>query len=449
MKRNQLNLAAITLLILLVSNAAFAQKKGDKSALFLNSTFEDFKDKSISEISEPGQIIAIEGLEPTIVEYPADIFFGSGDYGAGQNIYGFAAPKNPKDESLTTNDRLLFINPKAENNAYAGIVTYKPGKLQKEKTYITIPFVDAKGKLKKMTPGKFYCVEMSISLAEASKYATNNIGMMFVKNHAEYEKIEMATGGQVNFEEGRLITNYKNRVYNSYSDWDKVCNVYKAKGDETGVVIGNFMINDKTTAMVQKKITKLETGAEAATLLPLAYYYIDNIRIKEVANKTECNCFKADTAAASYEYSTVVMTIEPVVSDKMTIAEKIGAQTIYYAFGKSNLSSTGKSSIDYVIEQMKANPNVKVTVLTHNDEEEDRAAEEFEDLKEDLENMDEKRGELIKALLIKGGISESRFMIDPKGASMPNTKEASSDEDPSDKELQWARNRRVEFVVQN
>ena len=168
-----------------------------------------------------------------------------------------------------------------------------------------------------------------------------------------------------------------------------------------------------------------------------------------MANKTECHCFKADTAAASYEYSTVVMTIEPVISDKMTIAEKIGAQTIYYAFGKSNLSSTGKSSIDYVIEQMKANPNVKVTVLTHNDEEEDRAAEEFEDLKEDLENMDEKRGELIKALLIKGGISESRFMIDPKGSSMPDTKEASSVEEPIDKELQWARNRRVEFVVQN
>lgn len=300
-----------------------------------------------------------------------------------------------------------------------------------------------------MTPGKFYCVEMSISLAEASKYATNNIGMMFVKNFVEYEKIEMATGGQLNFEEGRLMMNYKNRVYNSYSDWDKVCGMYKAKGDETGVVIGNFMFNDKTTAMVQKKITKLESGAEGVAILPMAYYYIDNIRIKEVANKTECHCFKADTAAASYEFSAVVMTIEPVISDKMTIAEKIGAQTIYYGFGKSNLSATGRSSIDYVIEQMKANPNVKVTVLTHNDEEEDRASEEYEDLKADLENMDEKRGELIKALMLKAGISEGRFTIDAKGASMPNTKEGSSDEDASDKELQWARNRRVEFVVQN
>ena len=38
-----------------------------------------------------------------------------------------------------------------------------------------------------------------------------------------------------------------NKVYNGFFNWEKVCNVYTAKGDEKFITIGNFDLNDKTT----------------------------------------------------------------------------------------------------------------------------------------------------------------------------------------------------------
>jgi outer membrane protein OmpA-like peptidoglycan-associated protein len=308
-----------------------------------------------------------------------------------------------------------------------------------------------------MIKGKKYCIEMSISLAEASKYATNNIGMMFVKEPSQYQ-VELAEGeesGPINVEADRIMYNYKNKVYDSYAGWDKVCGVYVAKGDEKGVVIGNFLINDKTLAVAQKKIATGKQERDASTgelseipaVLPMAYYFIDNIRIKEVGDKEPCNCVKVDTAASSVEYSKVVITKEPVVSDKMTEEEKVAAQVIYYPFGKFKPNEVGKKCIQYVGDYLKANPSKKITIYAHNDELEDSLATAYEDLREELENLDEQRGDNIKTRLIEYGISEDRIIIIAENAMKPNEAEMTEDDDPNDRELKLAYNRRVEFQV--
>lgn len=300
---------------------------------------------------------------------------------------------------------------------------------------------------------------MSISLAEASKYATNNIGIMFVKEPSQYQ-VELAEGeesGPINVEADRIMYNYKNKVYDSYSGWDKVCGVYVAKGDEQGLVIGNFLINDKTLAVQQKKIATGKQERDASTgelsqipaVLPMAYYFIDNIRIKEVDEKELCNCVKADTSASAVEYSKVVITKEPVVSDKMTDSAKVAAQVIYYAFGDKKANEVGKACIEYVAEYLKANPSKKLIIHAHNDELEDSLATAYEELREELENLDEKRGDYIKTRLMeKYGISEDRIIIIAENASKPNEAEMTEDDDPNDRELKLAYNRRVEFRVE-
>jgi outer membrane protein OmpA-like peptidoglycan-associated protein len=251
--------------------------------------------------------------------------------------------------------------------------------------------------------------------------------------------------------------NYKNKVYDSYSGWDKVCGVYVAKGDEQGLVIGNFLINDKTLAVQQKKIATGKQERDASTgelsqipaVLPMAYYFIDNIRIKEVDEKELCNCVKADTSASAVEYSKVVITKEPVVSDKMTDSAKVAAQVIYYAFGDKKANEVGKACIEYVAEYLKANPSKKLIIHAHNDELEDSLATAYEELREELENLDEKRGDYIKTRLMeKYGISEDRIIIIAENASKPNEAEMTEDDDPNDRELKLAYNRRVEFRVE-
>jgi len=447
MKRNFKNI-----LLLTIGFACFqplmAQKKGEKTVLFYKYTFDKFSTDEV-EISEPGKIDMLFGLKPS-TSFPADVFYGTGEYGAGANIYGYALPIDPKNERFEGNDKNTFVTTDdlKGNVGYAGIVTYKPGKLQKEKSFITIPFSNGKS-IKKMIKDKKYCVEMSISLAEASKYATNNIGIMFVKEPSQYQ-VELAEGeesGPINVEADRIMYNYKNKVYDSYSGWDKVCGVYVAKGDEQGLVIGNFLINDKTLAVQQKKIATGKQERDASTgelsqipaVLPMAYYFIDNIRIKEVDEKELCNCVKADTSASAVEYSKVVITKEPVVSDKMTDSAKVAAQVIYYAFGDKKANEVGKACIEYVAEYLKANPSKKLIIHAHNDELEDSLATAYEELREELENLDEKRGDYIKTRLMeKYGISEDRIIIIAENASKPNEAEMTEDDDPNERELKLA-----------
>ena len=71
----------------------------------------------------------------------------------------------------------------------------------------------------------------------------------------------------------------------------------------------------------------------------------------------------------------------------------------------------------------------------------------YEDLREELENLDEQRGDNIKTRLIEYGISEDRIIIIAENAMKPNEAEMTEDDDPNDRELKLAYNRRVEFQV--
>ena len=458
MKRNIFNGLFLCASLVLTFHAAAQGKKGEKTALFFKYTFDKFSSDEV-EISEPGQISLLKGIKAS-TSFPADVFYGSGEFGAGVNVYGYALPVDPKNERFEGNDKNTFVTTddlKNGNKGYAGITTYKPGKLQKEKSFITIPFIDERSQ-KTMIKGKKYCVELSVSLAEASKFATNNIGMMFVKEPSQYQ-IEVAEGeesGPINIEADRIVYNYKNRVYDSYSGWEKVGAVYVAKGDEKGVIIGNFLINDKTQAVVQKKIPVNKQERDASTgeytdippVLPMAYYFIDNLRIKEISEDEPCNCVKVDTSATQVEFSKVVITKEPVVSDKMTDEEKIAAQVIYYAFGDKKANEVGKACIEYVAEYLKANPSKKVIIYAHNDEVEDSLARAYEDLRETLENLDEQRGDYIKTRLMeKYEISENQITIIAENAEKPNDAEMLEDETSEDRELKLAYNRRVVFEL--
>jgi outer membrane protein OmpA-like peptidoglycan-associated protein len=440
-----------------LGSALIAQGKNDKNAtsVILNFTFESFNDKEV-EVSEPGQIGLLKGIKPSS-QYVADVFKGSGDFGAGSNVYGYAKPMAFNQEKFEGNDAALFskdaiVDP---NNAYAGIVTYKQGKLAKERTYITIPFVKGKTQLT-MTAGKLYCIEMSVSLAEASKFSSNNIGMMFVKNAADYqtENIEEPSGPFYDDNAaGRVIYNYKNRIYNAYGGWDKVCNVYKAKGDEKAVVIGNFAMNEKTKYEVNKKVDpkKMEMDGEelaaVPALQPMAYYYIDNIRIKEVDSKDKCYCMKRDTTTM-IQLSRTVITKDLVISEKLSEVQNIEAQVIYYAQGEAKPDETGKEIIDLLGKYLQENEGVSVEIISHNDRAEDSLALEYsddEDMVEQFSNLSEKRLDYIKSRLVeKYEISASRIIGSAKGADNENTKETPKD---ADDDMKFAYNRRVTFVI--
>ena len=417
-------------LFILIGLSLNAQRtgKGDKTKAFLNFTFEDFTEEGT--ISEPSQIGMLKNVySPTSIG--ADLFNlnSPGDFGVGQNLYGLALPIEASYERLGEVDKNLFDkNLKGGGDGYAGIVTYKPGKLSKERSYITIPFISGKDKLK-MTKGMKYCIEFSVSLGESSKYATNNIQMLFSK-----DLMEEATDGLVAKEAGRTLSNYKNRVYAGFFGWEKVCAMYEAKGDEVCLVIGNFETNEETKVEQQKKPKDSETE-----VLPHAYYFIDNVRIKEVNSKEQCNCYAADTTEIAEVYSTLIYDKTPILTDKMTSAQKIQEQVAYFGFGKKSYTESGKESFNFIIAEMNANPSMRIEITGHNDKKEDEVAEQ----NQELTNMARKRAEAIKSYFVRQGIDETRIVVLSNSSAEPSLEIQSDD----DKEVRDAKSRRVMFKV--
>ena len=275
-----------------------------------------------------------------------------------------------------------------------------------------------------------YCVEYSISLAESSKYATNNLGLLFSK-----ELINGAPLGPISKEAGRTLTNYNNKIYNNFYGWDKVCATYEAKGDEICLIIGNFEMNADTKTEVLKKPKTFENP-----VIPHAYYFIDNVRIKEVTSKEQCRCYQADTVNIEDSYSTLIYDKTPEINDKMTNAQKIAAQVAYYGFGKKSMTPSSKDIYNYVIEQMNANPSLNIEIEGHNDDKEDQIAEQ----NQEFQNMARQRAEAVKKYFIAQGIDEARLTVSSRGASV-NSPEIDNEYD--DNETKEAKNRRVMFKV--
>jgi outer membrane protein OmpA-like peptidoglycan-associated protein len=373
--------------------------------------------KEVSEL----QTIELAGGEissPTMIK--ADLFSkeASNDVGIPNNIYG--------TEETTA---------EGGENVYAGIVAYKPGKQAAERSYITIP-IAKKGKAG-LTKGMTYCVEYSISLSESSKFACNNLGLYFT------DKAPAAGESEALYADGdHLVKSAVNGIYNGYFGWDKVCNIYIAKGDEKFITIGNFDRNEKTLFQSMKKPKDSEVEA-----LLHAYYYVDNIIIRqiEIDPKTkqpkleQCECYNKRPPKVEDSFSTLVYDKTPEINEKMTLDKKIAAQTIYFRAGKTSLTENAVKNLDFIAAQLNANPSMTLEVIGHNDPLENKAGEENEKYK----GMDLLRIKAVKDYLTGQGIDADRLFSVPMSDSVQSTEIAEDD----DQETKDAKNRRVEFRV--
>ncbi len=361
-------------------------------------------ESTTGKIKKPGQIDLATGWKsPTAVR--ADVYL-----------------KDSKVKEISTTENAYGKEAPAEGENYGGIVMYSPkGKMPR--SYL---MTKLKTPLKKDVK---YCVSFKLSLAEGSKYACNNIGVMFDKKERGSD-----TKGSI-VEDKTSVLSSNNKIYNAMFGWETVCNTYTAEGGEKFIVIGNFGSDDpakiKTEAVKKAKDNKFAIFAGA-------YYYIDDIVVTILEDGQKCACNTADEAVN--DFSTTIYQKPAIVTDKMTSAQKIEVQQLYFAFGKDVLTKESNTALDLIVTEMKANPSSKITVISHNDTGEDALSEK----KAYYANMDDKRFESVKAYLISKGIDKSRIMTEGKGASENNDKEIKA-EDLED--LKMAKNRRVVFKV--
>ena len=374
---------------------ATAQKKTDKVAaepkgIVPNGNFDDFEFKSLKTTNQVD--LATPWITPNVTL--ADLFS--------------KGVKSPKIQ-VPTNEH--GIQEPASGSSYAGFRAYSKDP-KKTRTYLEVKLNQ------KLVKGQQYCIRYSLSLAELSKFAVNNVGVYVTDKKLQYSK-----DNAIMVEPQVTITD--NVAINIMDSWEHICGTFTAAGGEEYIVIGGFGAEDKMKVEKMKKPSSV-----SGTVANEAYYFLDNVEIVSIDAKSQCNCSKKSKPQAQFIYSSSVAR-----ETGAKPADIVNSTVVYFAGLTEMIPGQFDSNIEEVAALMKANPTMNIELIGHSD------ADETAEAKIDVEvaNVAEKRANSAKEALVGFGISATRISV----TSAEDTQPASTFNSPSG----HAQNRRVVFKV--
>jgi len=389
MKR--LLLAVLTLAVV----GATAQKKTDKAAaepkgIVPNGSFDDFEFKLLKT---PNQVdLALPWMTANVTM--ADLF-----------------SKGVKSPKIQVPNNEHGVQEPASGSSYAGFRAYSKDP-KKTRTYLEVKLNQ------KLVKGQEYCIRFSLSLADLSKYAVNNVGVYITD-----KKMQFSKDNAILVEP--QITIIDNVPINIMDSWEHICGSYTAVGGEEYIVIGGFGAEDKMKVEKMKKPAGI-----AGAVMNDSYYYLDNVEIVSIEAKSQCNCSKKSRPQAQFIYSSSVAR-----ETGAKPSDIINSTVVYFAALTEVVPGQFDSNIEEVAALLKANPSINVELIGHSDIDEIAEAK----VDEEVARMAEKRANAVKDMLVGFGIDASRISLSFVDDSQP----ASTFNSPSG----HAQNRRVVFKV--
>jgi outer membrane protein OmpA-like peptidoglycan-associated protein len=313
-------------------------------------------------------------------------------------------------------DKNIYGGEQAQDGQnFAGIWVYSPAN-KIPRTYVTAKLNTP------MKKGQTYCVKFYVSLGDNSKFATNNIA-------AHFSKKDISIADKKSIIDKPHVLDIKNKVFSGMYSWERVCGKYVAEGGERFITIGNFNMTEETKVEKVKK-----DPANKNPQIGGAYYFIDNISVQVVEDGERCDCGSDDYVEVG---SALIYSKSDVIKENMTLEQKLAASTVYFGFGRDLVTGSAQRDLDRIVQWMKENPNVRIRVIAHIDEEEAKLAADNPVYK----GVAMRRANSVIKYLVDQGIDESRLIATDKGDRAP----APADSD--DPELNQAKNRRVEFQI--
>ena len=353
-----------------------------------------FEDTNIKKLRSYGQMEEVSKDWFSATEVPADIY---GDGAKGDKI------------AIPTND--YGTQEPAAGLCYAGFRAYsKDPRMQRSYLEVQLPQM--------LDRDVMYCVSFDISLADLSRYAVNDIGVV-----VSDRKIEQPNLGDMILQPD--VKQKTNKVFEYTEGWEKFCGTFVGTGQEEYIVIGCFGSRSDMTIEKVKRPLGL-TGPQ----LSHAYYFIDNVEIIEIQAKSQCVCSAVEERDMDLVYGS-----SSVQDEDMTDAEKINSSAIYYAFLKRTPTGSGKQTVADIATILKANPGMTINIVGHCDD--DEASEGKINARYKM--IGKNRGDQIRRMLEAEGVPASQFSVSDIGAQDPANSR--------DTDISRAQNRRVTFEV--
>ena len=314
-----------------------------------------------------------------------------------------------------------------EGDNYVGIMAYSyKGKVPR--SYLQVKLT------KKLEADKEYCIKMHVSLADLSKYSCNNIGM------ALSDKELVANNSEVLQFDAQIISR-KHTIYDKQFYWTPICGIYKAKGGEEYLTLGNFTPDDK---LGLKKVKRPRGFTKPQTYD--AYYYVDNISVVPTEKAKRCDCDavpgmeNAETVSKKFnsEGDPVIESVKFINTDgtsgmvnqrgekegALKVNKGIDGMLLLFEDKKGATTEDVNKSLDAIVAYMKEHTTTTITITGYIDKSE-----------VDVAKLAGKRVSAVFKYLAAKGINKERLDRSIGGADTPV--------DPKDA----AKNRRVEITI--
>jgi outer membrane protein OmpA-like peptidoglycan-associated protein len=317
-----------------------------------------------------------------------------------------------KSRYIAVPENMYGMEEPVEGNNFAGLVTYSY-RSKVPRSYLQTELTEA------LKEKGLYCVKFKASLAERSRYASNNLGVSLDKSRLSNKSLESISA------ENPLFSEY-NDVVDTRDGWWEFCTLYRATGKEKYLTIGNFNADDRTKTVLMDLPSKYtEEGPIIAS-----YYFIDDVKVELIAVGESCNC-----ASDRIPESKVIFSGSAQINDDMELKDKLETIDAYFYQYQAEVVSAAERTIDKVVDILNSNPSAKVTITGHSDNEEASLAEQ----EATLRGLAMKRANLVKTYMINSGIDELRINV----KTMDNKAPVSNMTTP----VSLAKNRRVEFEL--
>lgn len=278
--------------------------------------------------------------------------------------------------------------------------------------------------LETLVPFQWYCVRVSVSLADKKHVSIDRLGVHFAKK-PQSQANEKALSNTTTLE----LAN--GQALNQTDGWTIICGTFQARMPYRYLILGQFKKQETTFEYLKQGYATLyKYNSDKKN----TYYFLDDVEVEPIDDPEICSCEpKPKEELVTEEETEAEEEPEKAVLDfgEARNASTIILRQVNFDTDKSILKPSSFGELQSLVDWLKSNPNRTISVSGHTD----NVGPESRN-----RTLALSRAEAVKEYLVREGIDHRRIRTYGYGSTQPMT--------GNDTQEGRAANRRVEVEVQ-